>query len=214
MGRISNNMRLAYLILSTVFSLVGCTSHHTVETATPESRNVELTTEQGTIYMRTLPGWLAYTEDDNIILSSPTDVTHAFVVNIWLPDTNTFPPQTRVTDILDSIADDIESRRSVAVSPPTATQWGDYEAAYFLINSDRYGVTMIVTANVDDTLVALNINAISERFSESRAILQSLFADFTINDSIIGGDIFTDIPDVLFVPSLNPEAAIESSSEP
>lgn len=214
MGRNNHNMRLAYLILSIVLSLVGCTSNHTVEKSTPESRVVELYTEQATLSLRTLPGWLAYTEDNNIILSSPTDVSHALVVNVWLPDVSSLPTQASVTEILDAITADIQTRRSVAVSAPISTQWGDHEAAYFLINSDRHGLTMIVTANVDDTFIALNISAVSELFSESRVILQSLFADFAVNDTTLGGDIFTDIPNVLRAPSLNPEAALEGSSEP
>jgi len=206
-------MRLVIVLLGAIWGIIACTSQSPTLLSTPTSSPVTLTVNDIDINFNTQAGWTAYTEERNIVLSNVSDPTQRLVINIWLPELELLPDETMI-DVVEDIAAQLQDEPRIATSDLITTSWNAHEAVYFTLNNADERTAMILIVHVDEAIVAFNISGINSEFARARGTLQTLFSEFTVNEVLLGSDIFSTMPDIIAIPARNPEAALEGSSEP
>ncbi|MEM9951356.1 MAG: hypothetical protein AAF846_07145 [Chloroflexota bacterium] len=207
-------MRLWIFVFTMIWGLIACSPKESTLSPSPTSSPVELTVDDITIKLTSATGWRAYSSDSRITMSYQDNRLNDIIVNIWTPEINLNEYET-VVDAAFDIADMMEDEQGINTTQPTAITWRGYDSAYFLVSNDEPRTSMIVVTQVtDETVVALNIRGIIADFDAIRDRLAETFATFTVNDIALGNDVFMTLPETLILPSNNPEAALDPSSEP
>ncbi|MEO1289448.1 MAG: hypothetical protein AAFV93_16920 [Chloroflexota bacterium] len=207
-------MRLWIFVFTMIWGLIACSPKESILSPSPTSSPVELTVDDITIKLTSATGWRAYSSDSRITMSYQDNRLNNIIVNIWIPEINLNEYET-VVDAAFDIADMMEDEQGINTTQPTAITWRGYNSAYFLVSNDEPRTSMILVTQVtDETVVALNIRGIVADFDAIRDRLAETFATFTVNDIALGNDVFMTLPETLILPSGNPEAALDPSSEP
>jgi hypothetical protein len=195
---------------------------------TPEEASEQLTIQKNgvSVTMETLPGWNAYTTAKHqLVLSEhPQPVRESGVYNgislhIWLPEMQqpvTAGTPNTLSDMLRRIIQTTRTGTQAAISDPQTFEWAGNEAAYYLLNNGDENVSMILAVRLPDEAGYLALNASTSMQDSSRLpeTLPQVLASLHVNEVAMGNDGLDMLPQVLSVPSYNPEAAMEASSEP
>jgi hypothetical protein len=213
------NMRnLIFYILLFVVS-AACSPGSTSSTIpAPTEAVLMLQVDDLSLRLHTLMGWRGYVERDHIILTEHENDSHnatSLTINIWIPDM-TVPEGTTVLDALRTVAGRMRTNPHIAITEPLRVSWSDHEAAYYLLNDghDRMSLIMVIQLPDQMGMVALNISNIHSDMQQLRRLLVQLFEHFTVNDVLLGADVFHHLPDILDLPSLNPGTMMQPSEQP
>ncbi|MGB7338501.1 MAG: hypothetical protein WBC91_06375 [Phototrophicaceae bacterium] len=207
-------MRLLTFIVIIMWGLIACSTTDLAPQPLPTGSAIELTVDDTEIKLVTTTGWQTFSANDHIVLSYVDESLDNVVVNIWLPDMDMTNYET-ITDAIFDVASRMEDDQNLFVTQPTTTRWNGYEAVYFFVGDEANNNSMILVSQIDDeTIFALNIRGITENFTALQSQLSETFATLTINDQLLGNDVFATLPDNLILAPRNPEAAVGASSEP
>ena len=146
-------------------------------------------------------GWESFTTDYGIVLaeelgSVATDGRlNGMLVHVFVPPMDDFKLPTssenRAWYILHEIIKNPEYVGEAAISEPIAFRWGEYEAAYYLMDSGEGHLTIVVGVVVPDVnqLVVCHTSAPADQAQRIRDNLPDLLDGFVINDIRLDGTL-------------------------
>ncbi len=106
--------------------------------------------------------------------------------------------------VLEQVATNPEhTGRDVAVSAPTAFQWGDHAAAYYLITSAQGFKSMVIgisLPNDHERLVVINVTMPATQSDHMRQMLPRVLHELTINGVELNSAGLNVLPDPLAFP--------------
>lgn len=216
--------RIALFILSG-FLLFGCgpVGDETAEIVSPVTRTpairtvdetlVRFTIEDLELTMNRPDGWELYSTEYGVVLaefisSVATEGTlDGLLMHVFVPPLDDF--DLRATDgtnlawrILSQIIENPEYVGSATVSEPVAFQWGNSQAAYYLMDNGEGNVTIVVGIVPPGTtrLIAGSVSAPFDQAHRIREQLPWLLDQLTINNLQLNGAALDFLPDPLVFP--------------
>lgn len=217
-------LRLSILVLCAL--IVSCAPPPHDPTPTADSQAVSLAYADITVALDTLPGWVAYTNDDaHLVLSEhvqPVDsngIYNGLIVTLWMPDK--LQPTTEATPaaLVDVLNDVIRGERDgsrAAIGEARTFTWDKNDAAYYLLNTGDGNLSMILAMRLPDVeqYVAVHINTAADDAGRIPQMLPQIFSSLRVNNTAIASEGLATLPQVLEIPNANPEAAMEASEQP
>lgn len=91
---------------------------------------------------------------------------------------------------------------SARTTAPQAFEWGDYGAAYYLMNSGRgaVGIVLAVTSPPRNRLLVINVSAPVSKAGSIRSMLPALLDSLTVNGVEYDSGDLSKLPDPLIFP--------------
>jgi len=195
--------------------MVACQPESIPTPTLAPTETADFTIDKTHISLMMLPGWRAYTDEAHIILarqSAPDEVSDV-VVTIWQPNLD-LTDDSLIT-ALSTITTRLRRDNQTVTSNPVPFQWAGHDAAHYVIDTGDDTVTLIMALRLaDDQIVAINVNGVDRELSFVQETLPRLFAQFRVQDQLVGNTDLLTLSQVINVPQLNPEAAIQASPDP
>lgn len=197
-------MRQFYSFIALIFLIVGCTDTEptTVESTVVPPTEINMSLGGHALYLHTIEGWHVYHADNHLILTEQRlDQADGMVVNIWIPEIELTPESTAVS-VLTEYVHQMRTTHGIPVSDPNIATWGSYDAAYYVMDHDNTLSLIMVVMLPNQQMIALNITG-EPMGHEAWVKLGEIFADFRVNDLVLGGDIFASLPATVHSPTMD-----------
>lgn len=159
-------------------------------------------------------GWETYNTDAGIVLNelgstSPPDTNlSGILVHIFVPYLDRFSrPDSADANmawwVLKQVVSDPDYVGSALVSEPVAFHWGQYKAAYYLLNNRNETVTMLLALSLPDgsNLVVCHISAPEDQSPRIRPMLADILGSLRINGVAVDSSSLDTLPDPLDFPN-------------
>ncbi len=219
---------LAFFIIFT--TLIGCTAGSEDESASissplanvqtppfeelPDDGRISFSIEDVNVSLRVPEQWAFYETAYGLVMTEEIStiaangeldglLTHVFVPpleNLPIPISDT----NRALGILRGIIANPDYVGLAQFSQPQSFMWGDYEAAYVLMNNGEAVRTLVLAVVIPGTrgLIACNISAPTEEADRIRTELPHLLDGLEINGVSLHGAALNQLPEVLPFPEM------------
>lgn len=209
------------------------TSPATTETlpeATDEGGEWTSVTAEGVeLSIRTPPDWKSITDDHGILLAEhvrPNEVQRpdGVLVYIFVPrmhdiDINNFEAPNKAWAALNHVAQNRELVGHSTVTSTVAFEWGEHDAAYYLLTDGEGNHTIVIALVVPviNKMVVCNISSPAEDAARIRAVLPEVLSQLSVNGVLMDSSALASLPDPLPFPvhrEVGYSDAAQSTDEP
>lgn len=106
--------------------------------------------------------------------------------------------------------------RDALASEPVPFQWGDYDAAYYLLNDGNGTLTLVLATAIPETkqLLAVYISAPVQRAYIIRPMLPEILKGLTINGMVMDNSALDELPNPLIFPGPNFTSTFDRMTRP
>jgi hypothetical protein len=214
---------LKRILVLTMMAFASCQSlaipptpnEHTVIPASTEETSWMETEMNGVrLEMRMPKGWAADAEH-GLLLAEHTsstdtgDVEVTVLIHCFVPLLDNFDlPQEATENMALHVLEQAVTMptmvgQNVVVSEPIGFNWGERDAAYYLLSGADGSKTIVIAieANLQESLVVVNISMPASEESRVRNMLPEVLDGLRINGVALDGDALDILPDPLPFPS-------------
>lgn len=211
-------MRFWIVVVVHLCLLVACQPIDSQSSTTvPTTERIVYRSDGAVINIETLTGWHAYADEHHLILKEPQPLNRdAMTVTFWTPDLATVRDEQTLSEALQTIVTDLQRDfPGVVVGQPTTFKWADNDAGYYLYNRNN-AITFVAVVYLpdDDEIIAMNIADLPPDLLPLNTVLPELLSSLRVNGIALAGDSIATLSQVIAVPSISAEAAMEASQQP
>lgn len=201
---------------NTIFN-VGSAVPDASDSGEPRSNNINGTVGAVTVSIVNPDGWTTVVHDDSLALmqhdpSLATGVSSpdsGIIITLFMPNPEDMQvppaPSDEHNHALWMLRHVVEMPSIIGLnavaSAPVAFDWNGHPAAYYLLTGqmDKRAIVLAVSL-IDGPLTGINISMPEAHLADAHSLLGEVFADFTVDGVMLGGDALNVLPNPLVFP--------------